>query len=180
MTATMQTMIGPDDCWTTVSTRLGAFAVIGDESELHRVLLPGSFDEADLGVGQRGEPAAVSETVEQIEAYFAHRLRDFSLPVAPAGTVFQQLVWHSLAEIAYGETESYGALAARIGRPTACRAVGLANGRNPIPLVLPCHRVIGANGSLTGYGGGLVLKQQLLDHERGTPMAGPAERLRSA
>jgi methylated-DNA-[protein]-cysteine S-methyltransferase len=75
----------------------------------------------------------------------------------------------ALADIAYGETESYGALAVRVGNPKACRAVGLANGRNPIPLVLPCHRVIGANGSLTGYGGGLALKQRLLDHERVLP-----------
>ena len=121
---------------------------------------------AELPNEQRGVPAAVRQATEEVEAYFAHRLTEFSVPVAPAGTEFQRLVWANLALIAYGETESYGELAARIGRPSACRAVGLANGRNPIPLILPCHRVIGANGSLTGYGGGLPLKLALLEHER--------------
>ena len=103
---------------------------------------------------------------EQIDAYFRRDLLEFSLPLDPAGTDFQRRVWFALADISYGATESYGDLAARVGNPKACRAVGMANGRNPIPLVLPCHRVIGADGSLTGYGGGLELKQRLLDHER--------------
>jgi methylated-DNA-[protein]-cysteine S-methyltransferase len=166
MTVKPRTMIGEGDQWTTVPSPVGKFAVIGNEVELHFVHLPGSFDEAGLPAEQRGTPAAVREGVAQIEAYFAHRLTEFSVPVAPAGTEFQELVWANLALIGYGQTESYAQLAGRIGRPTACRAVGLANGRNPIPLILPCHRVIGANGSLTGYGGGLPLKLALLEHER--------------
>ncbi len=113
-----------------------------------------------------GTPAALVETLEQLESYFDHRLTIFSLPLDPAGTEFQRRVWWALADIGYGRTESYGQLAARIGNPKACRAVGLANGRNPLPIVLPCHRVIGSSGGLTGYGGGLDLKQRLLDHER--------------
>ncbi len=101
----------------------------------------------------------------QLEEYFAGRRRHFDLPLAPAGTPFQLAVWRALAAIPYGTTESYGQLAARIGRPGASRAVGLANGRNPISVVVPCHRVIGADGSLTGYGGGLERKRVLLDLE---------------
>ena len=101
----------------------------------------------------------------QLQAYFAGELRDFELPLAAEGTPFQQRVWRALCDIPYGETISYGELARRIGQPTASRAVGLANGQNPISIVVPCHRVIGANGSLTGYGGGLARKRWLLAHE---------------
>jgi len=102
----------------------------------------------------------------QLQAYFAGELREFGLPLAAGGTPFQQRVWRALRDIPYGETISYGELARRIGQPKASRAVGLANGRNPISIVVPCHRVIGANGSLTGYGGGLERKRWLLAHER--------------
>ena len=101
----------------------------------------------------------------QMQAYFAGELRDFELPLAPEGTPFQQRVWRALRDIPYGETISYGELARRIGQPKASRAVGLANGQNPIGIVVPCHRVIGADGSLTGYGGGLERKRWLLAHE---------------
>jgi methylated-DNA-[protein]-cysteine S-methyltransferase len=100
-----------------------------------------------------------------LQAYFAGELRDFELPLAAEGTPFQQRVWRALCDIPYGETISYGELARRIGQPKASRAVGLANGQNPIAIVVPCHRVIGANGSLTGYGGGLERKRWLLAHE---------------
>ena len=93
--------------------------------------------------------------------------RDFTVTLAPAGTAFQLRVWRALLDIPYGETTSYGELARRLGQPTASRAVGLANGSNPLPVIIPCHRVIGANGSLTGYGGGLPIKQALLALERG-------------
>ena len=89
------------------------------------------------------------------------------MPLAPEGTPFQRRVWDALLEIPYGETTSYGEIARRIGQPQASRAVGLANGSNPLPIIIPCHRVIGSNGSLTGYGGGLPIKQQLLALERG-------------
>ena len=103
----------------------------------------------------------------QLEAYFAGELQDFDFALQGEGTEFQKKVWKALCKIPYGETISYGELARRIGQPTASRAVGLANGQNPIAVIVPCHRVIGANGSLTGYGGGLPRKQWLLAHESG-------------
>jgi len=112
------------------------------------------------------DDAALNEPRAQLEAYFAGELREFALPLAARGTPFQQRVWLALCAIPYGETISYGELARRIGQPAASRAVGLANGRNPIAIVVPCHRVIGAHGSLTGYGGGLARKRWLLAHER--------------
>jgi methylated-DNA-[protein]-cysteine S-methyltransferase len=102
---------------------------------------------------------------EQLDAYFAGELEDFALDLSPHGTPFQQRVWDELTKIPYGETMSYSELAQRLGNPNAVRAVGLANGRNPISIVVPCHRVIGADGSLTGYGGGLERKKWLLEHE---------------
>jgi methylated-DNA-[protein]-cysteine S-methyltransferase len=106
------------------------------------------------------------ETIRQLRAYFAGELEAFDLALSPAGTPFQLSVWKRLCEIPYGETISYGELARRIGNPKASRAVGLANGSNPIPIVIPCHRVIGSNGKLTGYGGGLPIKEKLLALER--------------
>lgn len=112
------------------------------------------------------DPTAFTEVVRQLTEYFAGRRTEFELPVGLAGTAFQRTVWAALRDIPYGETVSYGQLAQRIGRPAAARAVGLANGRNPIGIVVPCHRVVGAAGSLTGYGGGLQRKQYLLELER--------------
>jgi methylated-DNA-[protein]-cysteine S-methyltransferase len=103
---------------------------------------------------------------EQLTAYFAGELHAFDLALAPEGTAFQRAVWKALLDIPFGATESYGALATRIGHAQGARAVGLANGHNPIGIIIPCHRVIGANGSLTGYGGGIERKQWLLEHER--------------
>jgi methylated-DNA-[protein]-cysteine S-methyltransferase len=103
----------------------------------------------------------------QLDAYFAGDLRDFDLPLAPAGTAFQQRVWSALRTIGYGRTTTYAGLARAVGNDRAVRAVGLANGRNPISIIIPCHRVVGSNGSLTGYGGGLARKRFLLDHEAG-------------
>ena len=117
------------------------------------------------GPDWKRDDAALTEPRMQLQAYFAGELRDFELPLAARGTPFQQGVWRALRDIPYGETISYGELARRIGQPAAARAVGLANGRNPIAIVVPCHRVIGANGSLTGYGGGLARKRWLLAHE---------------
>ena len=108
------------------------------------------------------------ETKRQLRAYFAGDLREFDLPLDIAGTAFQQRVWRALLRIPYGETRSYSEIARSIGAPSAVRAVGAANGANPIPIVVPCHRVIGAGGSLVGYGGGLPLKQRLLALERGS------------
>jgi methylated-DNA-[protein]-cysteine S-methyltransferase len=171
MTSILNPKLAEKDEWWVTPTPVGHLLVAGDVEWLHFVGLPGSFDEAGMDPDRRGTPDSVDEAVGQIDAYFAHELREFSLPLQPVGTDFQRRVWFALAEIGYGETESYGQLATRVGNPKACRAVGLANGRNPIPLILPCHRVIGSNGSLTGYGGGLDLKRWLLDHETGAGAA---------
>jgi len=111
------------------------------------------------------DDAVLRETRAQLESYFAGELHVFDLPLRAAGTEFQRLAWDELLRIPFGETISYAEQARRIGRPGAARAVGSANGRNPIAIVVPCHRVIGANGSMTGYGGGIALKEWLLWHE---------------
>jgi methylated-DNA-[protein]-cysteine S-methyltransferase len=122
--------------------------------------------------GPTMEPGAVHDkdafpdVVEQLVAYFAGELTDFDVKLRLAGTTFQRRVWSALAEIPYGETMSYGELAQQIGQPSAFRAVGLANGRNPVAIIVPCHRVIGSSGALIGYGGGLDRKRLLLDLER--------------
>ncbi|MFE9647688.1 methylated-DNA--[protein]-cysteine S-methyltransferase [Streptomyces sp. NPDC006365] len=110
------------------------------------------------------------ETIDQLKAYFAGELKEFDLPLRLDGTPFQRTVWEQLRRIPYGETRSYGELADALGNAKASRAVGLANGRNPVGIIVPCHRVVGANGSLTGYGGGLDRKKRLLDFERGTAL----------
>ena len=117
------------------------------------------------GEWQPGEDAVLRETRRQLDDYFDGKRRVFDLPLAPRGTAFQQQVWMALRDIPYGETISYAQLAQRLGTPTATRAVGAANGRNPLPIVVPCHRVIGADGSLTGFGGGLPTKRFLLQLE---------------
>ena len=147
----------------TMRTPLGALRLYADADELVGIDLPGR----DAGPGVEQRSAVLVRAEEQLAEYFAGERRVFDLPLAPRGTGFQTRVWRTLLRIPYGETWSYGELARAIGRPAASRAVGAANGRNPIPIIVPCHRVIGANGSLTGYGGGLPIKRWLLDHERG-------------
>jgi methylated-DNA-[protein]-cysteine S-methyltransferase len=120
-------------------------------------------------LGQRVDVAdddVLVKAASQLESYFAGELTDFDLPVQLEGTGFQRTVWQSLRDIPYGQTISYGELARRIGQPSASRAVGLANGRNPVSIVVPCHRVVGANGSMTGYGGGIDRKVYLLGLEQ--------------
>ncbi len=112
------------------------------------------------------DPDSFTEVIQQLKEYFAGDRTDFDLPIAFAGTDFQHTVWTALRDIPYGETVSYGELAERIGKPTASRAVGLANGKNPIGIIVPCHRVVGSKGDLTGYGGGIERKRFLLDFER--------------
>ncbi len=121
------------------------------------------------GDWREGDNAVLRKVHKQLDEYFAGKRRAFDLPLSPTGTEFQRKVWTTLATIPYGETISYAQLAARIGKPSAMRAVGAANGRNPLPIVLPCHRVIGADGSLTGFGGGLPTKQFLLKLEGALP-----------
>ncbi|HEX6677148.1 MAG TPA: methylated-DNA--[protein]-cysteine S-methyltransferase [Actinomycetes bacterium] len=150
-----------------VDSAIGPLLLVGDG----RALLGVEFD---LGEGHTArirpdwvaDPAPLAEAAEQLQDYLAGERTVFDLPVAVGGSDFQRRVWKVLAEIPYGHTTSYGRIAARLGRPSASRAVGLANGRNPLPIVLPCHRVVGASGALTGYGGGLDRKRWLLDLER--------------
>lgn len=118
---------------------------------------------------REGGHALIDAAHRQLDEYFDRRRETFDVPLAPEGTPFQRQVWLTLATIPYGATISYTELAARVGRPTATRAVGAANGRNPLPIVLPCHRIIGSNGSLVGFGGGLPTKQFLLELEGALP-----------
>ncbi|MEV5986817.1 methylated-DNA--[protein]-cysteine S-methyltransferase [Streptomyces sp. NPDC052051] len=119
--------------------------------------------------GDRAE-TPFAETIDQLEAYFSGELKEFTLELRLDGTPFQRRVWEQLCLIPYGETRSYGELADALGNSSASRAVGLANGKNPIGIIVPCHRVVGANGSLTGYGGGLDRKKRLLDFESGAAL----------
>jgi methylated-DNA-[protein]-cysteine S-methyltransferase len=134
---------------------------------LQSISFQNRFPPAEPAKRALSKEAPFREVIAQLEAYFAGELRRFDLPLAPEGTPFQREVWSALTAIPYGETVSYGELARRLGRPAASRAVGAANGQNPIPIVIPCHRVIGADGSLTGFGGGLAIKRRLLDLEAG-------------
>jgi methylated-DNA-[protein]-cysteine S-methyltransferase len=170
-----RTGAAPLGYWTTVGSPIGELAVAGDRSSLEIVRLPGTWTASDLS--ERWTPAdrELDDAVTQLGEYFAGQRTRFDLPLSPTGTPFQLSVWRALAEIPFGETETYGAVAARVGNPKASRAVGMANNRNPLAVIVPCHRVIGASGSLVGYGGGLEAKRWLLDHERAV-----AERLRLA
>lgn len=145
---------------------VGALLLVGDEQALSGLYMHDQRHRPTLPDGCKRNDRAFREAREQLRAYFAGKLRDFALPLAAAGSPFQRAVWKALRTIPFGRTESYGTLARRIGKPGASRAVGLANGRNPIGIIVPCHRVVGADGSLTGYGGGLSRKQWLLEHER--------------
>ncbi|MGD0875095.1 MAG: methylated-DNA--[protein]-cysteine S-methyltransferase [Acidimicrobiales bacterium] len=144
---------------------IGEILLVADEWGLRELHLPGSFAREDATSASRPTNAALEQGLEQLEAYFAGELTQFDLPLTPEGTDFQLKVWRALKDIGFAKTESYGSVAARIGNPKASRAVGMANNKNPLAIVIPCHRVIGANGSLVGYGGGLWMKQWLLNHE---------------
>jgi methylated-DNA-[protein]-cysteine S-methyltransferase len=151
-----------------ISTPVGRLRLAGDENGLRSISFQNRFSPAAPAESPLSTEAPFREAIAQLEAYFAGELRRFDLPLAPEGTAFQREVWSALTAIPYGETVSYGELARRLGRPAASRAVGAANGQNPIPIVIPCHRVIGSDGSLTGFGGGLAIKRRLLDLEAGT------------
>jgi methylated-DNA-[protein]-cysteine S-methyltransferase len=152
--------------FTQLDSPLGSLLLVADASGLRQVNFVRNGRNALANPGWREDASAFAEPIRQLRAYFAGELQDFDLKLTPQGTPFQQKVWAELCKIPYGETISYGQLATRIGNPNASRAVGLANGSNPIPIVIPCHRVIGSNGKLTGYGGGLPIKEKLLTLER--------------
>ncbi|HEY1239287.1 MAG TPA: methylated-DNA--[protein]-cysteine S-methyltransferase [Bryobacteraceae bacterium] len=145
---------------------VGNLLLAADESGLRALQFAEGRTPPHVETSWKHESRLVQEPMRQLRAFFAGELHRFDLPLAPQGTEFQRRVWDALLEIPFGETTSYGELARRLGNPTASRAVGLANGSNPIAIIIPCHRVIGSNGKLTGYGGGLPNKRWLLDFER--------------
>jgi methylated-DNA-[protein]-cysteine S-methyltransferase len=148
---------------------IGRLLLSGDTTGLQQVLM--DIDDKPWRIDEHWRSATdeLDEVCRQLDEYFAGRRQRFELPLAPQGTVFQQAVWQALQSIPYGQTSSYSALAAKIARPKAVRAVGAANGANPIAIIIPCHRVIGRDGSLTGYAGGLPRKALLLRLEGAQP-----------
>ncbi len=160
--------------YTHLDSPVGRLLLAGDGERLRLISFPGGTRRRTAEAGWRLDPAPFAEATAQLRAYFSAELRDFSLPLDPQGTAFQRSVWDALLEIPYGATASYGEIARRIDRPKASRAVGAANGDNPLPIVVPCHRVIGASGKLTGFGGGLEIKAALLALERSNRPGGQA------
>jgi methylated-DNA-[protein]-cysteine S-methyltransferase len=157
---------------TVIDSPYGPLTLVADEGVLCGLYMAGQRHRPpEESFGERDE-VPFAEATDQLTAYFAGELTEFTLDLAlSSGTPFRQSVWRRLLSIPYGETRSYGQLADALGNPAASRAVGLANGRNPIGIIVPCHRVVGADGSLTGYGGGLDRKRRLLDFERGEARA---------
>lgn len=146
----------------TMDTPIGPVRVTASGAALRQVHLDAKDDDV---AGERADRLVAGRAVEQLTAYFAGSLTSFDLPLGGEGTEFQRAVWAQLVRVPFGTVVSYGEIARRVGRPTGSRAVGAANGRNPIAIVVPCHRVIGADGTLTGYAGGLWRKEWLLAHE---------------
>lgn len=155
--------------WTTVPSPIGELLLTGDDTGLTRLYMEtrrhGPHEVAPEWIR---DDALFRAAAEQLDEYFAGERTEFDLALNPSGTPFQLKVWDALRTIPYGEVRSYGEIAEQIGKPGAARAVGLANGRNPISIIVPCHRVIGASGALTGYGGGIERKQALLELESRT------------
>ena len=146
---------------------IGELLLVGDGATLSGLYMQDGRKPKRIASGWSEAAAPFADVRAQLEEYFAGERTTFDIPLAPEGAPFEREVWRALEEIPYGETVSYGEIARRVGQPTAARAVGTANGRNPIAVIVPCHRVIGADGSLTGYGGGLERKRLLLELERG-------------
>jgi methylated-DNA-[protein]-cysteine S-methyltransferase len=155
--------------WHTLESPVGPLLLGGDGERLTRIDFQDGPRPLRPAAHWHRAAAPFAAAVEQLAQYFAGQRRRFDLPLAPTGTQFQLRVWQALCAIPYGATLSYGELARRIGNPRASRAVGLANGANPLPIVVPCHRVIGANGALTGFGGGVPIKRALLALEGALP-----------
>jgi len=151
--------------YTHFESPVGPLLLSADEQGLRAIRFAVRGRPASPDPGWVEDPRPFRKASGQLDRYFAGELREFDLTLAPEGTPFQLEVWRALRRIPYGRTISYGELARRVGRPDASRAVGAANGRNPLPIVVPCHRVIGADGSLTGFGGGLPIKRALLELE---------------
>ena len=152
--------------YTEIDSPVGKLLLAGNEASLHVLWFQSGERAITPDAAWRNDEAPLRQAIDELREYFAGQRHEFSIAVQPDGTAFQKAVWSELQRIPYGETISYGELAERLGNPKASRAVGLANGANPISIVVPCHRVIGANGKLTGYGGGLSVKEKLLALER--------------
>ncbi len=153
-------------------TPVGRLLIAGDENGLRHVSFAKSHYSAPVTTPEKDWEAnekPLKEAVKQLKAYFSGKLQNFDLPLAPVGTEFQQKVWKALRKVKFGTTASYGNIATQIGNPAASRAVGMANGRNPISIIVPCHRIIGSTGKLVGYGGGLSQKETLLKLEQSMP-----------
>jgi methylated-DNA-[protein]-cysteine S-methyltransferase len=158
--------------YTTVESPIGELLLLGDGEVLHGLYMQAGRKPVRIRPAWQRDDAAFADAREQLAEYFAGERTSFDLPMQLEGSAFQRTVWHALTRIPYGQTISYGELARRIGRPDLARAVGTANGQNPIAVIVPCHRVIGSDGKLVGYGGGLENKRLLLDLEQGTvPLA---------
>jgi methylated-DNA-[protein]-cysteine S-methyltransferase len=151
--------------YTLIASPLGELFAARDEVGITALYLPTGRNVVVPDPDWERDDAAFDDLRRQLDEYFAGTRREFDLTLHARGTAFQQRVWAALRDIPFGETATYGQTATALGNPTASRAVGLANGQNPISIVVPCHRVVGADGSLTGYGGGLAAKQWLLEHE---------------
>jgi methylated-DNA-[protein]-cysteine S-methyltransferase len=149
-------------------TNMGKIGIVEKNGSITNLYFADDNWPADIEIY---EAPVLKEAAQQLKSYLAGKLTTFSLPLEPSGTAFMKQVWASLCEIPYGKTVSYKSVAERIGKPNAARAVGLANNRNPIPIFIPCHRVIGTNGSLVGYRGGLELKNKLIKMETGQEYA---------
>lgn len=148
------------EAYVSIKSPIGPLCLVESDAALIRIEF-GEHGQAN------GSTPLMREAIRQLQTYFDGELRAFSLPLRPVGTPFQQRVWQALMDIPYGETRSYADIAVQVGCPKGTRAVGMANHRNPLPIVIPCHRVIGKNGTLTGYAGGLAIKEALLALERG-------------
>jgi methylated-DNA-[protein]-cysteine S-methyltransferase len=153
--------------YTTMASPIGELLLVGDGSTVSGLYMQDGRKPKRIAAGWMESAAPFADVRAQLQEYFAGERTTFDVPLAPQGAPFELEVWHALEEIPYGETVSYGEIARRVGQPGAARAVGTANGRNPIAVIVPCHRVIGADGSLTGYGGGLERKRLLLELELG-------------
>ncbi|MEU0127871.1 MULTISPECIES: methylated-DNA--[protein]-cysteine S-methyltransferase [unclassified Streptomyces] len=158
---------------TVVDSPYGALTLVATDGTLSGLYMTGQRHRPPEETFGDPDTRPFGEAVRQLDAYFAGELTEFDLPLRLEGTPFQRGVWAELVRIPYGETRSYGELAEYLGKPGASRAVGLANGRNPVGIIVPCHRVVGASGGLTGYGGGLDRKQRLLAFERGAEGEAP-------
>lgn len=147
-----------------INTPIGKLRLVEENGSIVQI----HFMSTQMQESPCAETPVLADAAKQLEEYFAGVRKEFTLPLGLAGTEFQTRVWAALCQIPYGETRSYKQVAQMIGKPSAARAVGMANNKNPVPIVVPCHRVVGANGSLTGYAGGLDIKEKLLGLERGT------------